>query len=391
MPGGWPGIAKMLKRGGAWLVYAGFFVNGIGVVLLGPMLPRLESAWGIGDSGGGALLAAQFLGMSLGTVLVLRAQRRAMTLAALCAWFGLICVAGLLRFGGTGAPVEAAAMAAMLVYGFGLGQAITALNLGAGADAEGRASRLSFGNAMWSVGAIVAPMLIAAALAGHALAGWLAALSLLFPAAWLWWLAPEFKVEEMVQESGSRGAGFGLVLLFSALMFFYGSAEACLSGWVTTFARRDGGAGLGVSPLSTSAFWFGVAGGRALAAVVLRRWRDRDALLVLVGGAAAASVGLVFGRSMGLISTWAALSGMMLGPVFAMLVAGSMNRGSSSRQTGLVLAMCGIGATAMPLVLGVVSQRIASLREALVLPGVCLLAMLLLVMGFVRDRAGASR
>jgi fucose permease len=99
----------------------------------------------------------------------------------------------------------------------------------------------------------------------------------------------------------------------------------------------------------------------------------------------------VFGRSMGLISTWAALSGMMLGPVFAMLVAGSMNRGSSSRQTGLVLAMCGIGATAMPLVLGVVSQRIASLREALVLPGVCLLAMLLLVMGFVRDRAGASR
>jgi fucose permease len=371
----------MLKRRGAWLAYIGFFVNGIGVVLLGPMLPRLESLWGIGDSGGGALLAAQFLGMTLGTVLVLRVQRRAMSAGAGCASIGLAWLGLLVRFGGSGSRVEAAAIAGLLVYGFGLGQAITALNLGVGADAEGRASRLSLGNAMWSVGAIVAPMLIAAALAGRLLAGCLIGLALVFPAAWLWWLAPAFVVQQPDEECDALGAGLRVVLLFAALMFLYGSAESCLSGWVTTFARRDGGAGLGVSPLSTSAFWLGVAGGRALAAVWLRRWRDRGALLLLLGGAAAGSVGLVFGRSMGAISAWAALCGMMLGPVFAMLIAGALNRGTSSRQTGAVLAMCGMGATLMPLVLGVVSQRTASLREALALPGVCVLGMFLLVAG----------
>jgi fucose permease len=377
----------MLNRRGSWLAYAGFFANGVGVVLLGPMLPRLESAWAIGDGGGGALLAAQFLGMTLGTVFVLRVQRRAMALASGCAGGGLACLGLLVRFGGTGAGVEASALAALVVYGFGLGQGITALNLGVGADADGRASRLSFGNAMWSVGAIVAPMLIAAALAGRTLAGWLMGIALIFPAAWLWWLAPEFQVQIPAQKSGEQGADITVVLLFAALMFLYGSAEACLSGWVTTFARRDGGAGLDVSPLSTSAFWFGVAGGRAMAAVLLRKWRDRDALLLLVGGAAAASAGLVFGRSMGQISAWAALTGMLLGPAFAVLIAGALNRGTAPRQTGLVLATCGLGATAMPLVLGVISQRTASLRAALVLPGVCLVFLFLLVLGSMRAPA----
>lgn len=377
----------MLNRRGSWLAYAGFFANGVGVVLLGPMLPRLESAWAIGDGGGGALLAAQFLGMTLGTVFVLRAQRRAMALASGCAGGGLACLGLLVRFGGTGAGVEAAAIAALVVYGFGLGQGITALNLGVGADADGRASRLSFGNAMWSVGAIVAPMLIAAALAGRTLAGWLMGIALIFPAAWLWWLAPEFQVQIPAQKSGEQGADITVVLLFAALMFLYGSAEACLSGWVTTFARRDGGAGLDVSPLSTSAFWFGVAGGRAMAAVLLRKWRDRDALLLLVGGAAAASAGLVFSQSMGQISAWAALTGMLLGPAFAVLIAGALNRGTAPRQTGLVLATCGLGATAMPLVLGVISQRTASLRAALVLPGVCLVFLFLLVLGSMRAPA----
>lgn len=377
----------MLNRRGSWLAYAGFFANGVGVVLLGPMLPRLESAWAIGDGGGGALLAAQFLGMTLGTVFVLRVRRRAMALASGCAGGGLACLGLLVRFGGTGAGVEASALAALVVYGFGLGQGITALNLGVGADADGRASRLSFGNAMWSVGAIVAPMLIAAALAGRTLAGWLMGIALIFPAAWLWWLAPEFQVQIPAQKSGEQGADITVVLLFAALMFLYGSAEACLSGWVTTFARRDGGAGLDVSPLSTSAFWFGVAGGRAMAAVLLRKWRDRDALLLLVGGAAAASAGLVFGRSMGQISAWAALTGMLLGPAFAVLIAGALNRGTAPRQTGLVLATCGLGATAMPLVLGVISQRTASLRAALVLPGVCLVFLFLLVLGSMRAPA----
>jgi hypothetical protein len=38
----------------------------------------------------------------------------------------------------------------------------------------------------------------------------------------------------------------------------------------------------------------------------------------------------------------------------------------------------------MPLLLGIVSQRTASLREALVLPGVCLAGMFVVVAGMLK-------
>jgi fucose permease len=127
------------------------------------------------------------------------------------------------------------------------------------------------------------------------------------------------------------------------------------------------------------------------AAVVLRRWPDREALLLLASGSAIASLGLVFGQSMAQIAAWAFLSGVMLGPAFAVIVAATLNRGASVRQAGLVLASCGFGATLMPLLLGVVSERTASLREALGLPGVCLLGMLLLVFLFVQNPKRADK
>jgi fucose permease len=375
-----------------WAAYAGFLLNGVGTVLVGPLLPRLESQWGLGDGAGGALLAAGFLGSSLGTVLVLRGRRRALTAGGCCAWLGLSAVAALLRFGGRGAGVETLAIAALLVYGFGLGQAITALNLGAGARSEGRSSRLSFGNAMWSVGAILAPMVVSVALAGHWLWVWVAGLALVFPVVWMGTMRAEAEDDApgRLASAQERATAARVVVVFAALMFLYGSAESCLSGWVTTFARRAGGAGMVVSPLSTSAFWFGVAGGRAIAAVALRRWREREALLLLAGGSAAACLGLLFGDSMGTISAWAAMAGLMLGPAFAVVLAGLLNQHASDRQAGMALAMCGLGATLMPLLLGVVSEQTASLRAALVLPGICLVGFVAVVTAWVQPRIRAA-
>jgi fucose permease len=262
---------------------------------------------------------------------------------------------------------------------------ITTLNLRAGAESELRQSRLSFGNAMWSVGAICGPVVMSVALAGRWLGGWLLGLAVLLPAMWLWSLRGDSGDANAPDRTAGAGASLAVVALFAALMFLYGGAESCLSGWVTTFARRSGGGAL-VSPLSTSAFWFGVAGGRAIAAGLLKNWREREALLLLVSGAAVASVGLVFADSLGLISAWAVLAGAMLGPAFAVIVAGLLNQEASARQTGAVLATCGLGASVMPLLLGVVSEHAGSLREALALPGVCLLGMLLLVAVSVRGR-----
>jgi fucose permease len=374
----------MLKWRLWWLTYAAFFLDGLGTVLLGPMLPRLETLWRFGDGGGGALLSAQFLGMSLGSVLVLRVRRRAMKLGAACAWAGLSSI-GLLVLGKplTGQNlVIVLACAGFLLHGFGLGQVITTLNLRAGAESKLRQSRLSFGNAMWSAGAICGPVVMSVALTGRSLGPWLLGPAVLFPLIWLWSLRGDPRQASASDKTSGSGVTLTVVALFAALMFLYGGAESCLSGWVTTFARRAG-AGVSVSPLSTSAFWFGVAGGRAIAAGLLRNWREREALLLLIGGASIASLGLLSADSMGLISVCAVLAGMMLGPAFAVIVAGLLNQEASARQTGTVLAMCGLGASVMPLLLGVISERAGSLREALALPGLCLVAMLVLVLSQV--------
>ncbi len=65
---------------GWWAAYTGFLLNGMGIVALGPLLPRLLGAWGLSDAAGGALLAAQFVGQSVGSTFVLREQRRALRL-----------------------------------------------------------------------------------------------------------------------------------------------------------------------------------------------------------------------------------------------------------------------------------------------------------------------
>ncbi len=371
-----------------WLTYAAFFLDGLGTVLLGPLLPRLENIWALGDGGGGALLSAQFLGMSLGSILVLRNRRRAMKTGAACSWLGMSFIGLLVVWGnrlGVHDLLIALACAGFLLHGFGLGQVITTLNLRAGAEGEMRQARLAFGNAMWSAGAICGPLVMSVALAGPALGEWLLGLALFFPAVWLGSLQVQTSDAHMPDETSATGTTFAVVAIFASLMFLYGSAESCLSGWLTTFARRAGG-GVLESPLSASAFWFGVAGGRVIASGLLRSWREREALLLLVGGAAISSIGLLFGDSTSLISAWAVLAGMMLGPSFAVIVAGLLNQQASARQTGMVLSMCGLGASTMPLLLGVVSQRVGSLREALVLPGVCMAGMLVVVAVFMRGQ-----
>ena len=379
-----------------WAAYVGFLLNGMGVVALGPLLPRLLGAWGLSDAAGGGLLAAHFLGQSVGSTFVLREQRRALAVGAGCAWAGMSALALLLRAGGEVAGVDLLAWVALAVYGYGLGQVITTLNLGVGAGATERAARISTGNGFWSVGAILAPVLVGVA-TSH-LWWMLAGFALVFPGVWVGlgrlWVGSD---SERGAAEARKGAEMRFLLLFVGLVFLYGGTEACLSGWLTTFARRAGGT-VRVSPLSTSALWLGVALGRGLAGWLLRGWETRRALLVLVAGAAAASSGLLFADSVGAIAIWAGVCGLLLGPVFALLIAGTLDTGASSRQAGLVLAMSGMGGAVFPWVLGVFSQRADSLREALVVPGLCLAGIFVLVWGFVRapgelleTRAGTAK
>jgi FHS family glucose/mannose:H+ symporter-like MFS transporter len=366
------------------LLFAAFLLNGMGVVLLGPLLPHLAHLWWLTDSQKGMLLAAQFLGSSLGTFLVSHNRRMGLLVGSLCSWLGLSTVAALLTNTPGARPVVLLASAALALYGFGLGQVSSTLNLAVGQPATGRAARLSFGNALWSVGAICSPIVAAFFLAAFSpsrfLFGFAAAFLLAALASLTLTAQPSQSISRIFPMPGQPSSlSSHLLFAFALLFLLYGGAETCLSGWLTTFTLRSAASGDTSSTLTTSAFWIGIASGRALAAPLLGRFSQRSAMRFLLAAASVCAISLFFCSNLISIAIAAAACGAFLGPVFASALTAFFCVHPTSRQTGLVLAFCGIGAAAMPFLLGFISQQTSSLRTALLLPAFCLLVMLTLI------------
>jgi MFS transporter, FHS family, glucose/mannose:H+ symporter len=366
------------------VLYAGFLLNGMGVVLIGPLLPRLGHVWTLADPQKGALLAAQFFGSSLGTILVPRRRRPGILTGSFCSWLGMSATAWLLTVPIGTKSVVVLACIFLTLYGFGLGQGMTAINLAAGQRIDGRAGRLSLGNALWSVGAILSPLMVGCLL------------RVLSPVRFLLCFAGAFLLFALSSEAfvvrpaaAARHAlpptaqashvSLSLLSMFASLLFFYGGAETCFSGWLTTLAYRSAGAGEAVSTLCTSAFWVGIAGGRVVGAAALGRHPERKSMRLLLIAASLCGLGFLFSSSVLSISIFAAACGIFLGPVFPAALASLLSARPSTRQCGFALAACGAGASAMPLLLSLIAQRISSLRIALLLPSFCLILMLALV------------
>jgi fucose permease len=87
------------------------------------------------------------------------------------------------------------------------------------------------------------------------------------------------------------------------------------------------------------------------------------------------------------IAGFAVLLGLSLAPFFPATWALLMSESPTARQAGVVLAVSGLGAAALPWLMGVVSTRVGSLQVALALPFAAALG--LLVMSWLRPRVPA--
>jgi fucose permease len=152
------------------------------------------------------------------------------------------------------------------------------------------------------------------------------------------------------------------------LLFLYGGLETCLSGWLTTFALRYGDKTLVVSEYTTLLLWMSLTAGRAGAAVVMLRVGERTVQRWGLGLAAVFTAGLAMAHSAVTIAGFAVLLGLSLAPFFPATFALLMAERPAARQAGIVLAVSGLGAAALPWLMGVVSTRTGSLQMALALP-----------------------
>ena len=356
------------------LMHATSLLTGLATMLLGPILPLLSARWHLTDAHAGLLLTAQFIGATLGGASVPRRLQRGLLTGYLGAAVGFLAFAW--------APALPWAAAALLLAGFGVGRLIAGMNITAGARyTHARASALTWLNTSWSLGALLSPI-AAATLAGRIALPWLlSAFALLYLAAGLIFAAQTRTRSpnlETIQTVAPQIFPASLFLYFATLLLLYGGLETCLSGWLTTYALRDGRSSLVLSQYTMVLLLAGLTGGRALAANLLKVIPEttllRSALLLSAGLAAA----LAAAHRAALIATLAVLLGIALAPVFPGMFALFMAHRPPTRHAGLVIAASGIGAAVFPALMGLVSTRAGSLRVALAVPASLAVVILLL-------------
>jgi MFS transporter, FHS family, glucose/mannose:H+ symporter len=365
-------------------MHYGLVLAGLGTALLGPILPLLARQWAMQDSQSGLLMMAKFCGAFLGGVSVSGRLRRSLLvgLAAGTVGFGMFSLAPTMSVGCVG----------LFVGGFGLGQMITSINILAGRRFTAqRGSALSMLNFSFSLGAMLSALLAAWLLPKFALRQLLECFATMFLLGTIGLLlqmrdedgglsSASISEELAVSAEGLPVAGIGsrAYLYFAGLLFLYGGLETCLSGWLTTFALRYGDKTLVVSEYTTLLLWMSLTVGRVGAAAVMLRVGERTVQRWGLALAALFTAGLAMAHSAATIAGFAVLLGLSLAPFFPATFALLMAERPAARQAGIVLAVSGLGAAALPWLMGVVSTRTGSLQIALALPfaaAVALLAM----------------
>ena len=343
-------------------LYCGFAATGVGLSLPGALMPVLLRHWSMGDARGGVLLFCFYASAPLGSLAV-RGRRLRWVLAG-----ALLSMAGAVWLGLSGALF---ALAAIALYGFGLGSTITSISLllSQRFPAE-RRLELTRLNLVWAAGAALGPWLALrrAEIFGGALMGQRVMLLVagLFGAFALWVVLVE---RNGVAEDAQLAAPPRLSLLevpwpLLALVFCATGVEAAASGWLTAYAQRTGGS-LGLSIGAGTLLWAGALAARALHST---RWSQRLPERAVLGGSIAlvtAALAVLVAAPAGVATLLAAGAlGFGTGPLYPLLVAAVLRH----REQSAIFVLAGIGASTLPLLTGAVAGWTHSLRAGLGVP-----------------------
>jgi fucose permease len=361
------------------LLYAAFALSGFGTLLLGPILPLLAHRWQLSDSQLGLLVLAQFCGATLGGLTVSSKLQRDLLSGLFTAAIGLC--------GFAVAPGLTLACVTLFVTGLGVGRTIATTNILAGSRyTQNRGSALSRLNFTWSLGALLSP-LSAAWLIRLPLSVRIATLAAVFLLCAIV-LAIQLRAPSRTASSSWVGdpetpVSTRLFLYFALLLFIYGGLETCLSAWLTTFALRYGTSSLVLSEYTLVLLLTGLTIGRALAAWLLLRMRDATLQRIALILAASLAGALALAHQAAVMATLAVLLGIALAPIFPATFAIIMARKPSASQAGIILAGSGLGAAALPALMGLISTHTGSLQIAVALPIAA--ALLLFVLSLTRN------
>jgi MFS transporter, FHS family, glucose/mannose:H+ symporter len=354
-------------------VFLAAILVGVASTMLGPLMPGFESRWRLDDAHGGVLFIAQFLTSVVAATMVAPIARR-------IGYWGLYAAGLAVAALGVAACATASwgvTVAGVCVFGAGLGVAIPAANFGVAAAAPGEsARRVLWLNLFWSVGAVTAPVLVAA-LKGSFLPALAASFGVM--AVWV-----------ALRGSGHRPGAAARrelpQLLVALMLFLYVGSESSIAGWVSSYATRSPGSEA-LWAVLPSVFWGAILAGRLIAPNILHRVTPSAlapwSLAASLGGAALLLAG--WGPLALLAGT--AICGLGFGPIFPVVVASYADRTGGGSPSGLIFCAAGLGGAAIPPLVGYLSTESGSLRVGLAAVLVLMAVMIRLVRTVMPRRA----
>lgn len=286
--------------------FAAFFLLGALQALYGPSFPLLRDRFGVGLDQVSLVVSAQFLGSFaaiIGSAALLRlfGYRRVLLAGAGCLAVGM--------FGVVLAPSWWLLLAAAGLGGVGFGLLNVSGNLMvAVAFRPNAAPALNLINAVFGIGAVVGPLLVAVSeprfgppflIVGAA--------GLLLAVAVFNLKAPEVTVPQADALPLAWSSVAGFVMLY----VFYVSAEVGVTSWETEYLTPQFGAVAAAG--FTSLYWGAITVGRVLATPLSARIRPQHMVL---GAAALSLVFMVLAHVVELAPLAYALVGLSLAPIF---------------------------------------------------------------------------
>jgi fucose permease len=350
-------------------LYAGFAATGVGVALPGALLPLLLRRWALGDARGGLLLFCFFLATTTGAIVSRGRMDRSISRGALLTAAGAMWL---------GLASRDWAFAAIVIFGLGLGIAMTSTSLLISRcfPNERRVEMMRL-NLLWAAGACAGPWL---ALGGRALANaghssrplhTLAGLTVFFAgfAVWVWLavsnVAPaDNEILTSVAAARSRWMISQVPLALLILVFCSTGVESATGGWLAAYAQRLGESA-GTTIGAATAFWAGLLGSRLIHSVRLSERVSERVVLAVSAGLAAIGLAVLVTWPGGLASVAAAfMVGFGAGPVYPLLLSIVLRQ----RETPGIFVLAGVGSAAFPLATGALSASVHSLAAGLTVP-----------------------
>ena len=370
-----------------------YLVLGIGLIMLGSVLPDLRTAYALDYKTGGTLLSIQSVGyLGVGLVTGVLSVKLGLKRAYLIL-YALMPVGFIMLLTGS-APLWL--MAAMLLTGLSKGAVTDYNNRIMSEYANGNAMPLNFLHAFFAFGACVAPLLVLFC-QGLGANGWriaMSAASVLLVGALVFGLFMQIDSEKPAEGyHAPAGGGFGffrerLFWQTTAIGFFYQAVEASMMGWLTSFYVDSGALESGAAQIVTALLWIALLVGRFSCSVIAAHYKPWQMILVMCIGIAAFLALLVCGTALPVLLAATIGLGLCMSGMYGTSVANASTIFSCyPASMGIFVTLTGVGAAVAPTAVGLVAD-LANIRFGF---AVLLIAAVLLVIAAIINAAYFKR